>query len=314
MELVSSSHSHPSGEGAAMRIGICFPMSMDVLRQRDMFIDFCRAAEAGGLSTIALGDRFAYRNQDPLIALAMAAGVTSRIGLVTSVLALPARNTGALAKEAASLDVLSGGRFTLGVGISSRPDDFRVLNMEWKGRAARFEQQIGELRSIWRGDPRADGIPQIGPLPYTPGGPKIIVGAISEPALRRAGRIADGIMTWSFHPDVNAQRSQIALMREEWDAAGRTDVPSVIAAMYFALGTNAEQLLKGYLNEYYGYSEQTQDRAIEATTFSEAAIEKAIEAYAQAGVGELLFAAPTADVDQVNGLAEIVRRLGLSVH
>jgi len=297
-----------------MRVGVCFPMTMDVTRQRDRFIEFCRAAESGGLSTIALGDRFAHRNQDPLIALAMASGVTSRIGLTTSVLALPARNTGLMAKEAASLDVLSGGRFTLGVGISSRPDDFRVLDMEWKGRAARFEQQIAQLRSIWRGEPRADGVPQIGPPPYTPGGPKIIVGAITEPALRRAGRIADGIMTWSFHPDADAQRAQIGIVREAWDAEGRSGRPVIVGAMYYALGVGAEGVLKSYLNEYYGYSEQTQGRAFEATTFTAAAIEDAIGSYAEAGVDELLFAAPVDDVDQVNGLAEIVHRLGLSMH
>ncbi len=296
-----------------MRVGVCFPMTMDAAHQRDVFIDFCKAAEAGGLSTIALGDRFAYRNLDPLIALAMASSVTSRIGLMTSVLALPARNTGATAKEVASLDVLCGGRFTLGVGISSRPDDFRVLNMEWKGRAARFERQIEELRSIWRGDTRTDGAPQIGPSPCAPGGPKIIVGAISEPALQRAGRIADGIMTWSFHPNASAQRAQIGIMREAWEAAGRDGTPIVVAAMYYALGDDAERVLKSYLNDYYGYSAQTQGRAFEATTFTESAIEDAIGAYAEAGVDELLFAAPKAAVDQVHRLAEIVHRLGLSV-
>lgn len=297
-----------------MRVGVCFPMTMDVMRQRERFIDFCRAAESGGLSTIALGDRIAYRNQDPLIALAMACGVTSRIGLMTSVLALPARNTGIIAKEAASLDVLSGGRFTLGVGISSRPDDFRVLDMEWKGRAARLEQQIGQLRSIWLGEPRGDRVPQIGPESYTPGGPKVIVGAISEPALQRAGRIADGVMTWSFRPDANVQREQIETVRAAWDAAGRRGRPVVVAAMYYALGVDAERLLMSYLNDYYGYSAPTQGRAFEATTFTEGAIEDAIEAYAQAGVDELLFAAPVDDVNQVHGLAAIVRRIGLSLN
>jgi alkanesulfonate monooxygenase SsuD/methylene tetrahydromethanopterin reductase-like flavin-dependent oxidoreductase (luciferase family) len=285
-------------------------MTMDGGRQADLFLRWCEAVDESSLSTIALGDRIAYHSQDPLISLAVAAGTTRRAGLMTSVVALPARNTGLVAKEVASLDILSGGRFTFGVGISSRPDDFAVLDVPWTGRLRRFERQIADLRRIWRGEPVQEGMPPIGPLPVTPGGPTILYGALTEPALRRAGRIADGILTWSFTPNPANQTASIAIVQDEWNRQRRSGRPYFVAAMYFALGPDAERKLMSYLSAYYAYSETARPLAMQVDTYDEARVEQAIRSYAEAGVDELLLAAPDPSVDQVHRLSELVSRLG----
>ncbi len=295
-----------------MKVGICFPMTMDSGRQADVFVRWCRAVEDSVLSTIALGDRIAYHSQDPLISLAVAAGVTRRVRLATSVVALPTRSTGIVAKEVASLDVLSGGRFSFGIGISSRPDDFSVLDVPWKGRLRRFERQVEDLRRIWRGESLHDGLPPIGPLPITPGGPPLLYGALTEPALRRAGRIADGIMTWSFVPDPKAQQKSIEIVGEEWARSGRSGRPHVAAAMYFSLGSGAEQKLRDYLWAYYDYSESARPQVSRVPTHSEGEIERALTSYAEAGVDELLLAAPDPSVEQVEMLSELVMRSGFA--
>ncbi len=293
-----------------MKVGICFPMWMDSASQADVFLAWCEAVEQSALSTIALGDRIAYSNQDPLVALAVAAGVTRRVELATSVVALPTRNTGIVAKEVASLDVLSGGRFTFGIGISSRPDDFAALDVPWDGRLRRFERQVADLRRIWRGEPSRDGLPPIGPPPVTPGGPALLYGALTEPALRRAGRIADGIMTWSFVPDASAQRKSIAIVREEWTKSDRPGRPRIAAAMYFALGAGGEDKLRSYLSAYYEYSENALPQVSRIPTHNEESVEHAIHAYAEAGVDELLLAAPDPSVEQVERLSDLVVRAG----
>lgn len=289
-----------------MKVGICFPMMMEQPRQRDLFLAWCEAADRSPLSSIGLGDRIAYESQDPLVALAVAAGATKRIRLITSVIALPVRNAPMFAKEVATLDVLSGGRFTLGVGISSRPQDFASTRMPWKGRAQRFETQVGELREIWAGKSLVGDTPPIGPLPLTPGGPKIVFGPILEPAFRRAGRLADGIMTWSFKPDPEMQRWGIRITEEAWREAGRSGRPMVLAAMYVALGHDAESRLKSYLSSYYGYSDLTRELALTVTTYTPQAVKDAIAAYADAGVDEILFAAADPGIDQIERLAELV--------
>lgn len=296
-----------------MKVGICFPMTMNTGLQRDVFAGWCKAVDGSGLSTIALGERVAYHAQDPLIALAVASGVTHRVRLMTSVLVLPARNTGVVAKEVASLDVLSGGRFVFGVGIGNRPGDFQALDVPWLGRAQRIETQIKALRRIWKGETLIEGVAPIGPTPASAGGPPIIYGATSEIALRRAGCIADGIITWSIRPDQDAQRASIRTVERAWREAGRDGRPYIVAAMYFSLGPGAEESLRSHLTAYYSYSSEAREKVFDISTYTERAVEDAIESYAEAGVDELLFGPPTASVDQISYLADIVSRLGHSV-
>lgn len=292
-----------------MKVGICWPMTMDPARQRELFLAWCRRADESTLSTIALGDRIAHHSQEPLISLAVAAGATSRVKLMTSVIALPTRHTEMFAKEVASLDVLSGGRFTLGVGISSRPQDFAALGVEWRGRAQRFERQVEDLKSIWAGRSLVPDTAPIGPPCLTKNGPDIVVGAITEVALKRAGRISDGIMTWSFLPDANAQRLQIRITEDAWREAGKPGRPRIIAAMYFCLGENAKERLFSYLRTYYGYSEETLRFALIATTYDASTVRDAIQSYADAGVEEILFAPPTTDIEQIDRLADLAAGL-----
>lgn len=296
-----------------MKVGICFPMTMNAALQRDVFTHWCEAVDGSGLSTIALGERIAYHAQDPLIALAVASGVTRRVRLMTSVVVLPARNAGVVAKEVASLDVLSGGRFVFGVGIGNRPTDFQALEAPWPDRARRIETQIETLRRIWRGETLIEGVPPIGPPPVSSGGPPIIYGAMSDVALRRAGRIADGIITWSIRPDADTQRETIRMVEQVWQEAGRDGRPHIVAAMYFSLGPKSEEILRSHLAAYYSYSAEAREKVFEISTYTERAVEDAIRAYAEAGVDELLLGPPTASVDQINYLADIVSRLGYSL-
>lgn len=289
-----------------MDIGICYPMLMNTAQQRDNFLTWCEAVDNSPLSTLALGERIAYDAQDAMISLALAAGATRRCRLTTSVLALPTRNTGLIAKEAATLDILSGGRFSLGVGMSSRPQDFSTLALPYRGRADVFEKQLQDLKAIWRGEPSDAEGNVIGPAPLTDGGPELIVGAIRDPAFDRAGRLADGIMTWSFAPMPDMQRHWVGITQRARESAGRSGRPRVIAAMYFALGGDAESRLMGYLNEYYAYSPLISEWIQSITTYTPAAIKDAISAYTDAGVDEILFAAPDTDVDQVHRLADLI--------
>src|SRR5213594_4155106 len=101
-------------------------------------IDWARRSEEAGFSSLATIDRIAYPSYESLIALAAAAGATQRIGLLTNVLLGPTRNPVLLAKEAASVDQLSGGRFTLGLGVGTRKDDYEASGQRFEDRGKRF--------------------------------------------------------------------------------------------------------------------------------------------------------------------------------
>src|SRR5438105_733506 len=134
-----------------MQIGIGLPAPIPGIG-RDVILEWARKAEASSFSSLGTIDRLVFPNLEPMIALAMAAAVTERIRLMTTVLLVPIRNAGILAKEAATLDVLSNGRFTLGVGIGAREDDFRAAPAAFHGRGKHFEEQLTLMKRIWSGE------------------------------------------------------------------------------------------------------------------------------------------------------------------
>jgi probable F420-dependent oxidoreductase len=135
---------------------------------------------------------------DPLTALSFVAGAAHRIGLGTNVLTVPYRHPLLLANEAASLDVLSGGRFVLGVGEGWNEEEFSALGISAHERGRRTEEALEAMRRLWAGGPATyegdyysfAGV-TLGTSPITEGGPPILVGGYSDAALRRALRFGE---------------------------------------------------------------------------------------------------------------------------
>src|SRR5467141_2521920 len=150
-----------------MNVGIGLPTTTPGTTG-DLLVEWARKADAGPFSTLGVLDRVAYQSFDPFMALAAAAAVTRRVRLATMVVVAPLRNTVLLAKEAASLDALSGGRFTLGLAVGARGEDYTASGIESRGRGRRFGEQLEAIRDIWE-----EG--KIGPGPMTPG-PRVLVG------------------------------------------------------------------------------------------------------------------------------------------
>ena len=163
---------------------------------------------------------------DPLIWLAYVAAATDRIKLATGILILPQRNPVILAKEVATLDVLSAGRVLLGIGVGWLAEEFDALKVPFEGRGARADDYIAALRSLWaEGDASYAGEfasferAVSKPKPAQAGGPPIIVGGHSEAAARRAGRLGDG-----FFPGARGREELaklIGVMRESAEKSGR---------------------------------------------------------------------------------------------
>lgn len=151
-------------------------------------MDWARRADAGSYSSLGIIDRLVYPNYKSMINLAAAAAVTERVRLMTTILTAPIRNPGVLAKQAATLDVISGGRLTLGMGLGSREDDYQAAPAEWKTRGKRFDAQLATMKSIWSGGGAAEGVGSIGPTPLQPGGPELLIGGRNPADLQRVGR------------------------------------------------------------------------------------------------------------------------------
>jgi alkanesulfonate monooxygenase SsuD/methylene tetrahydromethanopterin reductase-like flavin-dependent oxidoreductase (luciferase family) len=288
-----------------VRVGVGLPMKA---LPRDDLVEFARKVEGGPFDSISLGQRLTFESNDPMIALTFVAAITERIRLMTSVLCLPFHKEGVTAQQAATLDRLSLGRFSFGVGLGGRPADFAVAPEEWAGRGQRFEQQLLAMKRAWRGEPPFPGTELLGPTPITPGGPELIVGGFAPVALERAGRLADGIRSFSFSTDVRQHLDRLAVTAAAWERAGREGRPRLITATHYALGPGAREAYEEHVHRYYGYSTELVEDALsgDAPTSPES-IRSTIRRFADAGVDELVFTATTSDtMDSLDRLAGAV--------
>jgi probable F420-dependent oxidoreductase len=164
---------------------------------------------------------------DPMVALGYAAAGTSRIRLGVAVVNLPFVSPAYLAKQATTVDVLSGGRLDLGLGIGWMPEEFAAAGASTARRGARTEEYLAVLRTLWD-----DGVSSFSgefyaippgrqdPRPVQRPGPPVLLGGMSRPAMERAGRLADGWIT-SSRADLSAIGDAISVIRAAASAAGR---------------------------------------------------------------------------------------------
>jgi alkanesulfonate monooxygenase SsuD/methylene tetrahydromethanopterin reductase-like flavin-dependent oxidoreductase (luciferase family) len=190
---------------------------------------------------------------DGLHALTFAAACTRHVELAIGVIALPQREPVLLAKELASIDVLSQGRLTVGVGLGLRDPGAAPAAAPGRSRAALLEDGIGVLRALWSG---ASGVPRVWPLPAQPGGPALWLGGAAPPALERAARLADGwIGAGGAGPGDFAR--QLRTLRAMLDRHGRDPGGFAIAKRVFVAVDDddvarAERRLDRALDELYG--------------------------------------------------------------
>jgi probable F420-dependent oxidoreductase len=163
---------------------------------------------------------------DPLLPLAFAAAVTKKIRLATGILILPQRHPAYVAKEVATLDVLSKGRVILGIGSGWLAEEFEVVGVPFHERGARTDEAIRALRSLWKPAPEAFSgkfyrwpAVESNPKPVQKPGVPIVVGGHSEAAARRAARYGDGF--FPARGDRETLDRLFTVLREECAKVGR---------------------------------------------------------------------------------------------
>lgn len=283
-----------------MRVSIGLPSTIPGCRG-DLLLAWARSAEAGPFSSVAELDRVVYDAYDPFVALSAVAGATSRLGLATNIAIGPIRNTTLLARAAASLHALSGGRLTLGLAVGARQEDYEAVGADYASRGRRFVAQLGDLRDVWERQ-------RIGPRLGELGAPRLMLGGTSDATFARVARYADGYMHGGGPPRAFARAADKA--RAAWLDLGRPGLPTLWGQGYFALG-DASTVEAGarYMRDYYAFTGPFVERIVEGLLTTPQAIAQLMRGYADAGCDEIALFPTTANLEQLDRLADVIAGL-----
>ncbi|MEV4126029.1 LLM class flavin-dependent oxidoreductase [Nocardia sp. NPDC049707] len=281
-----------------MHVGLGLPISDPAA-----LLDWARRADAGPFSTLGLLDRLVYDNPEPLVALGMIAGATSRIKVQTEVLIAPLREPTLLAKQAATLDRMSGGRLVLGLGVGGRADDHIASGTELRSRGRRLDEQLEIMRRLWSGRPYNTDCGPIGPAPLRPEGPELLFGGFQPAAIDRVGRWGGGFLaaaapSWAGGLFDTARRS--------WSEHGRAGVPRIVAQVNVALGApGVVEDARASMGAYYEFSGRA-DFMLAGMLTTPAEIRTAIGQFEDLGADEVMLYCYGRDADQVDRLADVI--------
>jgi len=280
-----------------MKVGIGLPNAVRGVGRAGI-VEWAQRAERAGFASLGTLDRLVYANYESLIALAAAAAVTERIELVTDILIAPLRsNTALLAKQAATIDSLSGGRLTLGLATGGRRDDFEASGVDFSRRGRIFDRQLEEMTAVWRGERG------IGPAPRPGGRPGLLIGGRTDAAFQRAATYADG---WTIGGGAPATVTQaLDKLTAAWTAAGRTGRPRTMALFYFALGQDAEQMAASSLGGYYAFLGDYAQQVIASAATDAGTVRQYLAGFEAAGTDHVICFPASADVSQVDRLAKV---------
>jgi alkanesulfonate monooxygenase SsuD/methylene tetrahydromethanopterin reductase-like flavin-dependent oxidoreductase (luciferase family) len=285
-----------------MKVAIGLPTTIPGARP-EQITEWARRAEAAGFSGLGTIDRLVYPNYEPLVALSAAAAVTERISLITSIALLPYRQNAALvAKQAATLQTLSSGRFVFGVAVGGRPDDYEASGVPMEGRGRRFEEMLDEMKRIWAGEERglAGGVgPDVSDNP-----PTLIVGGQIDATFRRAAKYGDGWIMGGGGPDYFTPGAE--KLEAAWREAGRDGEPRKLSLMYFSLDDEPEEQARRTLGDYYAFAGEYAEMVVEGAAKDAQTAKEQVRGFEAAGCDELIMCPASADPEQVDKFAAAV--------
>ncbi len=282
-----------------MRIGLGLPNTV-AGTTGEALLEWIRKAEDGPFSSIAVFDRLRYDSLEPLSVLSAAAAITHRIRLATLIVAAPLRNAAALAKTAASVHALSGGRLILGLAVGAREEDYQAAQVSYGGRGARFTEHLETMLNLWDD-------PDFGPRLPQPGGPLLLIGGASDPSFNRMARYSQGYVHGGGPPRAFARAADKA--RAAWEDFGRPGLPALWGMGYFALGEAAAEAGENYLRHYYAFTGPFAERIAQQLLRTPQQIAQFAGGYADAGCDELVLFPTSFDPTELDRLIEVVQEL-----
>ncbi len=281
-----------------VRIGVGLPNTIPDTPGRRL-VEWAREAEGLGFSTLATIGRLVFPTYEEFQALTAAAAVTERIELFTNTAIGPVYDKALLAKLAAGLDQISEGRFTMGLAVGWREEDFTIAGKAYGERGKRFDEAIEYMLRAWRGELVEGATKGLTPTPTDGRSVPMAFGGTAAAAFRRVAAHGVGFTAGGGSP-VQA-KDLFEQARAAWMAAGREGAPKLWALTYFVLGEGGRERATTYLSDYYGDWGPGMAQGIPADA---AELRASTDAFEAAGADELIFVPVGSDLDQLRGLAD----------
>lgn len=231
-----------------MQVGVALPQMATGL-DRSMVTAWCAGIDAGPFSSVSAGERITFHNLEGLALCSAAAMVTERVRVLANVVVLPWHPVAMVAKQLATIDVLSAGRLEVAVGVGGRPSDYEALGSPFTNRHRRLDEGVAELRRLWAQGPAADG-EVVGPMPVQADGPPVLASAMGPKSLARCAQWADGISGFTLLGDADEAATGFRAAEAAWEQAGRTTAPRLVTGSFVALGPDAAGTLATFAERY----------------------------------------------------------------
>lgn len=278
---------------------------------RDDVLAWLRVIDDGPFSTVAAGERIGYHTLELMSLLSGVALATERVRIMATVSVTPMHPAVLVAKQAATIDVLSGGRFVLGVGVGGREDDYRLLEARFTHRHSRLDAQIATIRSVWAGETLPGGDTRVGPAPVQTGGPPILSGSMGPKGMARAARWADGLAGFDMSADAVAIARTAEAFAAGWRDAGREGRPFQQTSAWFSLRPDGADVVRDYAFRYLQIFGDDIARALAGAQrlHDPATVRDALKAVADTGIDEFLLVATAIDIDEVRRAGDVVSSL-----
>ena len=295
-----------------MDIGLALPTMADGW-DRSTLLDWCRVVDEGPFSSISCGERITYHNVEMISTLSAAAALTERVRVMVNLAISPWHSTMLLAKQIATMDLISGGRLDVGLGVGGREQDYRGVGASMAARHQRLDDQVAEMRRLWAGEPALADAPPLGPPVVQVGGPPLYAGALGPKATARAAAWAHGISGFSLSLDPVEITNAASLARSVWAEHGHVEPPRFVVACFAVVGVpDASTVLSSFTRSYmeiFG-DEWADAMAATATLHSAASLGDALAAAAESGVVDEVIVVPgTTDPACADAVAEAAAHL-----
>jgi alkanesulfonate monooxygenase SsuD/methylene tetrahydromethanopterin reductase-like flavin-dependent oxidoreductase (luciferase family) len=290
-----------------MRIGMTIPF-MEPGWNRSLMQQWATEIDKGPWASLAMGERITFVNPEFITSLAACAAWTERVELISTISVLTMHNPVLMAKQFATIDVISDGRLTVGVGVGGRREDYESIGADWgKRRLAILEENANIMRRIWNGEQVLENAKRIvEPLPVQTGGPKILSGSIGPKSIEAAARFSDGLSGFSFMASLDEIKQSFDAFRSAWHAEGRSGKPRLIASFWYGIEQSGKEQMVRHLERYLNFMPRhVVDMVLPDAGFngSIADLKEFLQAIKALGADDVILAPTSMDIHEIHLIA-----------